>query len=105
MTSSRRMLAAADNDEDSDGEDGLTRVIDALMCHMWPGMIRKTPTMGGGAAAAKVAPAVISAASPAKVAVAGSESTDREHITAAGGLDCDGFGHFTTDEDDDSFSR
>jgi hypothetical protein len=108
MLSSRRMLAVADGD-DSDEEDGLTRVVDALMCHMWPGMIRKTPTFGGGLVAPNVAPAVTSPAVPAEAAVSGSKLTEHQSVApegeAAGGLERDGIGHFTTDEDDDSFSR
>jgi hypothetical protein len=109
MMSSRRMLAAADGSDDGDEEDGLTRVIDALMCHMWPGMIRKAPTFGNGAAATNAALGVVSAATPADVAAADSESTQDEHFAPTGnagvGEEGDGIGHFTTDEDDDSFSR
>lgn len=101
MTSSRRMLAA---DGEDDGDDGLARVVDALMCHMWPGMIRKTPTFGGSVAAAKAAPAAASAPPPASAA------GERAAASAADGPapkaeEEDDMGHFTTDEDDDAFSR
>jgi hypothetical protein len=107
MTSSRRMLAA---DDDDDGEEGLGRVVDALMCHMWPGMIRKTPAFGGSTAAAKAVPATASAPVPASTAAAGSAASERAAASAAEGtahkLDAeDDMGHFTTDEDDDAFSR
>ena len=106
MASSRRMLAAVDGGDNCDDDDGLTRVIDALMCHMWPGMIRKTPTFGGGA---KAVPDVVSVTVPAEAAVAEPESAAYQHVAAAGeageSIDGDGIGHFTTDEDDDSFSR
>ena len=107
MTSSRRMLAA-DGEEDS--EEGLARVVDALMCHMWPGMIRKTPTFGGSVAAAKAAPAAASASASASAAAAAPAAGERAAASAADGTAAkaeeeDDMGHFTTDEDDDAFSR
>ena len=66
--------------------------------HMWPGMIRKAPIFGGGAAAVKAA-----AAPPAPAAASG--ATVAAEQEAVHGDDFGDMGHFTTDEDDDAFSR
>ncbi len=76
---------------------------------MWPGMIRKTTTFGGGAAA-KSTPVAAPTNPPAQ-----SRAASMEQVTAANEADSSvaveeggnlgDMGHFTTDEDDDAFSR